>query len=168
MRQEDFQELYAAASDPLVWEQHPSQDRHKEEVFKAFFDEGLNSGGALVAIEAKEGRLVGSSRFNGYDEENSEIEIGWTFLARSYWGGVYNGEMKALMLRHAFTFVKSVLFLVGPQNLRSQKAVEKIGGIRAGSRTDGSGRESFVYRIMASDFKPEANEAKAPNSPDPA
>src|SRR5437667_4975649 len=74
------------------------------------------------------------------------------FLARSHWGGIYNREMKQLMLRHAFQFVNSVIFLVGPQNLRSQRAMEKIGGFRAGSRRDGGGRESFVYQITPSTF----------------
>jgi RimJ/RimL family protein N-acetyltransferase len=147
LRAEDFPDLYAVAADPLIWEQHPVGDRYKEEVFREFFREALESGGTLIAMEANSGRVIGSSRFHGYDEERSEIEIGWTFLARSHWGGVYNGEMKRLMLRHAFRYVDSVVFLVGPQNLRSQKSVEKIGGVRAGSRTDGGGRESFVYRI---------------------
>ena len=149
LRQEDFADLYAVDSDPLIWEQHPAKDRYKEEVFREFFCEALESGGALIAIDAKDGRVIGSSRFHGYDEARSEIEIGWTFLARSHWGGRYNGEMKRLMLRHAFTFVNSVIFRVGPHNLRSQRALEKIGGVRDGSRFDASGRESFVYRIAA-------------------
>jgi RimJ/RimL family protein N-acetyltransferase len=147
MRAEDFPELYAVASDPLIWEQHPASDRHKEDVFRDFFREGLASGGALIAIDAKDHRIIGSSRFHGHDEANSEIEIGWTFLARSHWGGAYNGEMKQLMLQHAFRFVESVVFLIGPRNFRSQRAVQKIGGVRAGSRTDAAGRESFVYRL---------------------
>lgn len=149
---EDFRELYAVAADPLLWEQHPCKDRYQEEVFKVFFREALESRGALLALDRRDGRVIGSSRFFGYDEERSEIEIGWTFLARSHWGGTYNGEMKRLMLRHAFRFVRSVVFLVGPQNFRSQRAVEKVGGVRAGSRLDGSGRESLVYRIEASAF----------------
>ncbi len=152
LRPEDFHDLYAVASDPLIWEQHPIQDRYKEEVFKSFFREALESGGTLIAIDSKDGRVIGSSRFHGYDKEKSEIEIGWTFLARSHWGGVYNGEMKHLMLRHAFRFVNSVIFLVGPQNVRSQRAMEKIGGTRMGSRRDGSGRDSFAYQITASTF----------------
>jgi RimJ/RimL family protein N-acetyltransferase len=152
LRQEDFDALYAVAADPLIWEQHPSSDRYQEEVFKIFFREALGSGGALLAIDGKDGRAIGSSRFHGYDEEKSEVEIGWTFLARSHWGGTYNREMKQLMLRHAFKFVNSVIFLVGPRNFRSQRAVEKIGAVRAGSRLDGSGRESLVYRIEASAF----------------
>jgi RimJ/RimL family protein N-acetyltransferase len=150
LRPEDWDDLYAVASDPLIWEQHPHNDRYKEEVFKEFFREALASGGALIAIDSKDGRVIGSSRFHGYDEEKSEIEIGWTFLARSHWGGLYNREMKQLMLRHAFRFVKSVVFLVGPENLRSQRALENICAVRSGSRFDESGRESFVYQITAS------------------
>jgi RimJ/RimL family protein N-acetyltransferase len=149
LRPEDFHDLYAVASDPLIWEQHPIRNRYEEEVFKGFFREALQSGGALIALDSKDGRVIGSSRFHGYDREKSEIEIGWTFLARSHWGGIYNREMKQLMLRHAFTFVNSVIFLVGPQNLRSQRAIEKMGGVRVGSRPDGRGRDSFVYRISA-------------------
>ena len=152
LRPEDFHDLYAVASDPLIWEQHPVKDRYREEVFQGFFREALESGGALIAIDSKDGRVIGSSRFHGYDEEKSEIEIGWTFLARSHWGGIYNREMKQLMLRHAFKFVNSVVFLVGPQNLRSQRAMEKIGGVRVGSRPDAGGRESFVYQITASTY----------------
>jgi N-acetyltransferase len=149
LRPEDWDGLYSVASDPLIWEQHPISDRYKEEVFKGFFRDALQSGGALIAIDSKDGRVIGSSRFHGYDKENSEIEIGWTFLARSHWGGVYNQEMKRLMLHHAFKFVENVIFRIGPQNLRSQRAVEKIGGVRAGSRPDDTGRENFVYRITA-------------------
>jgi N-acetyltransferase len=145
----DFHDLYAVASDPLIWEQHPIKDRYKKEVFEGFFREALESRGALIATDSKDGQVIGSSRFHGYDEEKSEIEIGWTFLARSHWGGIYNREMKRLMLRHAFKFVNSVLFLVGPQNLRSQRAMEKIGGVRVGSRPDANGRDSFVYQITA-------------------
>jgi RimJ/RimL family protein N-acetyltransferase len=152
LRAEDFHDLYAIAADPLIWEQHPSKDRYREEVFKIFFRESLESRGALVAIDRKDGRVIGSSRYHGYDEEKSEVEIGWTFLARSHWGGLYNREMKQLMLRHAFRFVNRVLFLIGPDNIRSQRAVEKIGAVRAGSRLDASGRERLVYRIEASAF----------------
>ncbi|HTM24461.1 MAG TPA: GNAT family N-acetyltransferase [Vicinamibacterales bacterium] len=149
LRPEDFRELYAVASDPLIWEQHPASDRYKPEVFDGFFREALACGGALVAVDRRDGRLVGSSRYHGYDAAKNEIEIGWTFLARSHWGGVYNGEMKRLMLAHAFRFVARVNFLVGPRNFRSQRAMEKIGGVRDGSRVDASGRESLVYRIVA-------------------
>ena len=150
LRHEDFDDIYAVASDSLIWEQHPAKDRYKKEVFVEFFREALESGGAMIVIDRRNGRVIGSSRFYGYDVEKSEIEIGWTFLARSYWGGIYNRELKALMLRHAFQFVSRVIFLVAPQNLRSQKVLEKIGAVRVGStRRDAGGPESFVYEIIA-------------------
>lgn len=152
LRPDDFDALYAVAADPLIWEQHPNSDRYKLDVFTAFFRDALASRGALLVVDRKDGRVIGSSRFNGYDPSKSEIEIGWTFLARTHWGGVYNGEMKQLMLRHAFRFVASVIFVVGINNFRSQRAVEKIGGVRVGTRTDASGRESMVFRITAAEF----------------
>src|SRR5919205_731532 len=124
LRTEDFDSLFAVASDPLIWEQHPASDRYKEEVFREFFCEAMESSGAFIAIDSKDGQVIGSSRFHGYNEEKREIEIGWTFLARSHWGGIYNREMKQLMLQHAFRFVSNVIFLVGRQNVRSQRAVE--------------------------------------------
>jgi RimJ/RimL family protein N-acetyltransferase len=148
LRPQDWAELYAVASDPLIWEQHPEKDRYKEPVFREFFREALRSGGALVVIDSKDGKVIGSSRFHAYDKERNEIEIGWTFLARSHWGGIYNRELKDLMLRHAFQFVTRVIFLVGPQNLRSQKAMEKIGGVLLGSRRDDTGRKSLVFRVI--------------------
>jgi RimJ/RimL family protein N-acetyltransferase len=147
LREGDFTDLYAAAADPLIWEQHPVPNRHEEATFRTYFAEHLASGGTLVAIDRRDGRIIGQSRFHGYDLQRSEVEIGWTFLSRPYWGGDYNGEMKRLMLAHAFQYVRRVVFLVHPQNLRSQRAVEKIGAVRAGSRPDAAGRESFLFEI---------------------
>jgi RimJ/RimL family protein N-acetyltransferase len=152
LRSDDFDALFAVASDPLIWEQHPARDRYQPDVFRAFFDEAMASGGALIATHARDGQVIGSSRYHGYDAEQSEIEIGWTFLARTYWGGKYNGEMKELMLRHAFTFVEHVIFLIGPENYRSQRAVEKIGAIPAGTRIDSYGRERLAFEITATMF----------------
>jgi N-acetyltransferase len=147
---DDFDNLYAVAKDPLIWEQHPSNDRHQESVFREFFRGALESGGAFIVIDRKAGRVIGSSRYHAYNPENSEIEIGWTFLARDYWGGLYNGEMKRLMLQHAFGFVNHVLFVIGPDNHRSRRAVEKIGATLVGTKRDSTGRESVIYRISKS------------------
>ena len=136
---DDWADLFAVASDPLIWEQHPESDRHEEEVFRAFFKGALESGGAFVVIDRKTQRIVGSTRFHGYEPEKSEIEIGWTFLARKYWGERYNREMKQLMLAHAFQFVENVVFYVGENNVRSRKATEKIGAIKNGMVKKGYG-----------------------------
>ena len=150
LRAGDFEELFSVASDPLIWEQHPNSDRYKHDVFRKFFDEALASGGAFVVIDRKTGRVIGSSRFNCHDLVRSEVEIGWTFLARSHWGGIYNRELKRLMMSHAFKFVDSVIFFIGSTNVRSQRALEKLGGVRIGTKTDPNNRESFIYRITRS------------------
>ena len=151
LRPDDWERLFAVASDPLIWEQHPARDRYQEKVFREFFREALESGGALVVIDRQTQEIIGSSRYFGLNPAKSEIEIGWTFLARSYWGGKYNSELKQLMLDHAFRFIDSVIFVIGETNSRSRKAVEKIGGVLAGRRqqTDAQGNisESVVYQI---------------------
>jgi N-acetyltransferase len=129
----DWDDLFAVASDALIWEQHPENDRYKEDVFRVFFKEALNCGGAFVIVDRKTEETIGSTRFYSYNPEQSEIEIGWTFLARNYWGGQYNAEMKRLLLNHAFQFVENVVFFVGEENVRSQKAMEKIGAIKVGT-----------------------------------
>jgi len=146
---EDFEPLFRVASDPGIWEQHPDRDRWQEPVFRSFFDDALSSRGALVAVERSSGRIIGSSRYHGYDAERRVVEIGWTFLAREFWGGRYNGEMKRLMLDHAFRTVDRVIFVIGPDNRRSRRAVEKIGAVLAGSLTDAKGRERVVYELRA-------------------
>ena len=146
----DWESLFAVASDPLIWEQHPARDRYREDVFREFFREALETGSAFVVVDRQTGKIIGSSRFFGFDPQQSVVEIGWTFLARAYWGGNYNGELKRLMLGHAFKFVERVVFVIGVTNFRSQKAIEKIGGLRIGRRDKVVSRgvdENFVYEI---------------------
>ena len=144
----DWDELFAVASDSLIWEQHPEPDRYKEDVFRVFFKEALESGGAFVIIDRKTQQIIGSTRFYGYDPEKAEIEIGWTFLARKYWGGRYNAEMKRLLLNHAFRFVESVVFFVGEDNVRSQKAMEKVGAIKVGTAIRAYGNHPPTPNLM--------------------
>jgi RimJ/RimL family protein N-acetyltransferase len=151
LRPEDWEGLYAVASDPLIWALHPASDRYKKEVFREFFREALESGGAFLVLDRRTQQIIGSSRYFGLDRANREIEIGWTFLARSHWGGRYNGEMKRLMLDHAFKFVDNVFFLVGPNNLRSRRALEKIGATFSGKHevasVDGKPTDLVIYEI---------------------
>ena len=123
--------------------ERPERNRYQEATFRGFFEEALTSGGALVALDRANGHIIGSSRYHGYDAQRSVIEIGWSFLARAYWGGRYNGEMKQVLVEHAFRSVKRVIFIIGPENRRSQRAVEKIGGMRAGVTIDAHGRNGW-------------------------
>ena len=154
LRREDFQALFAAASDPLIWEQHPEPDRNKTDVFRRYFEGGLECGGAFAIIDRASGRIIGSSRYYGLDPATSEIEIGWTFLERAYWGGRYNRELKRLMLDHAFQYVDRVLFIAGENNRRSRRALEKIGAtfLRTIERPDRHGRmiSNVVYALSRS------------------
>jgi RimJ/RimL family protein N-acetyltransferase len=152
LRSDDLEALFRVAADPLIWEQHPERNRYQEATFQAFFEEALTSGGALVALDRANGHIIGSSRYHGYDAERSVIEIGWSFLARAYWGGRYNGEMKRLMVEHAFKSVQRVIFIIGSENRRSQRAVEKIGGMRAGTTIDAHGRERVLYELTPEFF----------------
>jgi N-acetyltransferase len=127
---DDWPELFAAGSDPEIWKVHPVPDRYTESGFRKFFDSAVSSKMGFVFVDRASGRLIGSSRYYGYDSGLSEIEIGWTFIVRSHWGGRANREVKRLMLDHAFTFVDIVVFWVGDTNWRSQGAMTKIGGVK--------------------------------------
>jgi N-acetyltransferase len=155
----DWDEMFAAAADPEVWALHPVRQRYKAEVFRDFFDGAIASKSGFAFVDRQAGTVVGSSRYHGHDPIAREIEIGWTFLARAYWGGSYNAEVKRLMLEHAFGFVDTVVFWVGETNWRSRRAMEKIGGLlRTGlhARTlSGAKSMHVVYEIRKRDFDPD-------------
>lgn len=139
-REGDREPLFAIASDRLIWEVHPAHDRWQRPVFDVFFDAGQESGGALTIIDRASSAIIGASRYGIPDVERDEVEIGWTYLARAYWGGVYNREIKRLMLDHLHRFAATATFMVGENNIRSRRAMEKIGGVL---------REGFLPRMMA-------------------
>jgi len=149
----DFELLYAVASDPLIWEQHPNPDRYKREVFQNYFKGAVESGGAFIVLNQHE-KVIGSTRFYDYDPAKSEIKIGYTFLARSCWGQDFNRSTKLLMLSYAFEFVNRVLFHVGASNIRSQKAMGKLGAIKIGEEEVAyygeATRLNFVYQFDSS------------------
>ena len=150
LRAADWEQLYPIASDPLIWEQHPAHDRYREPVFRQYFDGAVNSGGAFLVLDKATQQPIGCTRFCNFDAEKRELEIGWTFLARSHWGGRYNSEMKRLMLDYAFQFVDAVHFVVGVTNFRSQRAVEKLGAVRVrfqDEMNDGKAVQHVVFEL---------------------
>jgi len=148
---EDYSSLYSVASDPLLWQGHPAKDRYQEDQFKVFFKEALESSGALLALDIERAEVIGTSRFFPYPKDTDQIEIGWSFLARSQWGGKTNAEMKWLMINHAFGSFDRVYFRVDANNLRSQKSILKIGAIQIDSDVSASGAKWFHYCIRSAD-----------------
>ena len=143
----DFNGLFAAASDPLIWAQHPDPGRGTRGGFPPFFEGALHSKSCLVAIDAARQSIIGWSRYSDY-VPRERITIGYTFLARSHWGGTTNAEMKRLMLNHAFAEVEEVRFMVAERNLRSRRAVEKLGAELAGAEdTPRWGQIHVMYRL---------------------
>jgi len=151
LRAEDWPAMFKAASDPLIWEQHPARDRYTEAVFRTYFDGAMSSGMAVAFVDRATNEIIGSSRYHGYDAALSEVEIGWTFIVRSHWGRGTNAEIKRLMIGHALTFLDTVVFWVGETNWRSRRAMEKIGGgLRDGLHTralGGAGVPHVIYEI---------------------
>jgi RimJ/RimL family protein N-acetyltransferase len=129
LRDDDLDALHAAAADPLIWAQHSEKDRHERPVFERFFARAMASGGALAVLDAATGRVIGSSRYYDWNPADRSVVIGYTFLERAAWGGTINRELKHLMLDHAFRFARTVYFHVSPGNVRSQKALERIGAV---------------------------------------
>ena len=132
LKQSDFEELYAVASDPLIWEQHPNPDRYKKEVFEVYFKGAIASGGAFLIKDPSTNDILGCTRFYDFNETEKSVLIGYTFFARSCWGRGINHAVKHLMLDYAFQFVDKVIFHVGANNIRSQKAMEKLGAVNLG------------------------------------
>jgi N-acetyltransferase len=150
LRADDREALWEVARDPLVWEQHPDKTRFQPEGFARFFQDSLDSGSALVVVDAASGRIIGSARYYDWDPEKREVAIGYTFLSRDFWGGATNGELKRLMIGHAARWADRVWFHVGKHNLRSQKAMEKIGAMvecEALRPLNGEMIPFFYYRI---------------------
>jgi N-acetyltransferase len=125
---EDFERLYAVACDPLIWEQHPNKNRYEKEVFGTFFEGAMASKGAFMVLEKNNNQVIGSTRFYDYDPVQKSVFIGYTFIARKYWGKSINKAIKHMMLYHAFAYCDQVLFHIGEHNTRSQIAMERLGG----------------------------------------
>ena len=153
----DWPALFAVASDRELWANHPSHDRWQEPVFRAFVDDALAKGGALAIVDKASGIVIGSSRFQYSDRGHGEaLEIGWSFLARDYWGTGYNAEFKRLMLEHAFKYVGRVVVRVGADNMISRKALANIGGRLTGETEveERAGRpvEHVIFEITRESF----------------
>ena len=148
-RNSDFEKLYLVAKNPSIWEQHPESDRWKRSKFSLFFKNGLaNDFGLLIVFDKRVDKFIGSTRFYGYDKNNNAIRVGFTFISKDYWGTLVNFHIKKMMLDYAFNFVDNIFFDIGVNNIRSRKAIEKIGARLFIDNPSGN----VVYNIVKEDF----------------
>ena len=151
LKEDDFDRLFAIASDPKIWEQYPVHDRYLPDVFReTFFESAAESKTAFIIIDQVTNKVIGSTRYYDYTPEEPGISIGWTFIARTNWGGKYNRAIKTLMLDYAFQFVNTVYLHIGINNLRSQMATSKLGAKKVRefiAETNGRKSPSVEYAI---------------------
>ncbi len=156
LQPEDFEVLYAVASDPKIWEQHPNKDRWKRDVFQIFFEGALESNGAYKIMEKASGEIIGSTRIYGYNEQDNSIYIGYTFYATRFWGTGINLSVKAMALDFLFQHVDSVRFQIGAVNTRSQIAIVRLGAEKIGEEEIAYFGEApklnYVYKIEKKDW----------------
>ena len=155
----DFETLYEVASDPEIWEQHPSKTRYQKDVYTTFFEGALKSGGAFIIYDKKSEEAIGGSRFYNHNEKEKSIFIGYTFYAKKYWGTGVNHRMKRLMMDYAFKFVDKIIFHVGAFNFPSQKSIEKLDVEKTGEELveyyGEQPRLNFVYVMRKEKYLPE-------------
>lgn len=156
LAEKDFERLFEAGSDPLIWEQHPAKNRYTEVNFRKYFLDALETGSSFLVEDRISGKVIGSTRYYDYDAAQDSVCIGYTFLTREFWGGLYNREMKTLMLDFAFQHISLVLFHISADNHRSYKAAEKMGARRIREievESRGNLLPYFEYGIRKEDWR---------------
>lgn len=156
LQESDFEDLYAVAADPKVWEQHPNQDRWKKDVFRTFFEGAMQSKGAFKIIDKSTNKVAGSTRIYDYNDQDQSILIGYTFYGTEYWGKGINHSVKTLLLDYLFQFVSQVGFQIGAKTLRSQIAISRLGAKKVGEQEVAYFGEpaklNYIYRIEKAEW----------------
>ncbi len=157
LEEKDFAALYSIASDPNIWKHHPASNRYKKDAFTLFFNNALSSLGAYIIWDKIEQKIIGSSRFNSIPNRDDIVEIGWSFLAVSYWGRKYNLAFKKLMIDYALTKFSDVLFYVDIENIISQKAMVNLGATQVSpcgtQHIPGKRSNTYIYYINKQNWK---------------
>lgn len=153
---DDFEKLYQVAGDPEVWAMHPNKERYKRPVFQNFFEGALASKGAFLVVDRKTQEVLGSTRFYEFNPDTKSVLIGYTFYGTKWWGKNINSTVKKLMLDYIFQEVDQVIFHVGKDNVRSVKAMTKLGAENTGEEEIAyygeDSRTNIVFRIRKNDW----------------
>jgi RimJ/RimL family protein N-acetyltransferase len=151
------------AKDERIWEGNRgfSLNETFDEQFDIYFaaaidNKAMGSQQAFVIRKTNDNSIIGMTRFLNIDKKEKRLEIGYTWYIPAVWGKVYNKECKLLLLQYTFEELNfnRAQFNVAGQNIRSQKAVEKIGGVKEGVlrkygyRNDGSLKDNVIFSII--------------------
>lgn len=157
LQEDEFEALYAVASDPKIWEQHPNKNRWQREVFQNYFKGAIESKGALKIIDKKTGEIAGATRIYLDKEFPDAAFVGYTFFATKYWGKGINPQSKNMIIDYLLQHVSEVLFQIGANNLRSQIAIGRVGATKIGEQEVAYYGEpsvlNFIYSIKKEDWK---------------
>ena len=151
--------LWEASRDARTWRWLPIPQPQRPEELEAWVDDALARAAAgldLPLVTQREGAIVGSTRFLALRPEHRSVEIGWTWLHPSAWGGGVNVEAKLLMLRHAFDAwgCRRVELKTDALNERSRGAMEAMGATFEGIHRKhmlvraGENRDSAWYSVV--------------------
>ena len=152
-----YKSLFAIACNPLVWAQHPNPNRYKQAEFEVYFKGAMQSGGAFIILVTNTNEVVGCTRFYDFNTTTKNIFIGYTFVAINFWGSELNGATKKLLINYVFANnIDTVQFHIGKYNIRSQKAIAKIGATLIGEIEmpyfGEPTRPNFIYEVNKSSW----------------
>jgi len=150
-----FAELEKIAKDPRIWEFYTFDCSQSEKFLTVYAtalitrDRGLEF--PFVIVHKKTNQIIGSTRFLDIQEKHRKLEIGWTWLHPDYWATEINLECKLLLLSHCFETLKTlrVQIKTDANNIRSRKAIEKIGGQFEGILRNDMIRDNGIIRNSA-------------------
>lgn len=160
----DVAGIFAAAYYLEIWPYLPITVESEEDVEKyvasALLAKQQEKEFPFVIIDPKTSAIIGSTKFMDIDVKHKRLEIGFTWLTPSYWRTAVNTNCKYLLLQYAFETLGSqrVQIKTDHENLRSQKAIERIGAIKEGVlrnhmiRKDGTTRHTVMYSITKEDW----------------
>ncbi|MDN4525924.1 GNAT family N-acetyltransferase [Fictibacillus fluitans] len=156
--------LFEAGNHKQIWT-HLSKEIQTLEEMEALVEEALankehGTEFPFVITLRENDRIIGSTRFLGISPRHKGLEIGSTWLTPSVWRTPVNTECKYLLLKYCFEILNiiRVQFKTDDQNIRSQKAIERIGGVKEGVlrnhmiRKDGTFRHSVFFSVIESEW----------------
>jgi len=153
-------DLGSIALDPRIWQNLPYNITDKasfDDFITTLLNKNLNDQQVTYVIRDKTNKMIcGSTGFVNIDVVNCQLEIGTTWLSPTVWGTKINIESKYLLLTQCFEKwnIMRVEIKTREANIRSQKAIEKIGGIKEGllrcyrKNDDGTFRNTILYSII--------------------